>query len=459
MHYPRLAIVDLETTGADPNRDRITEIAILITEGDTLIEQWSTLVNPGMPIPQRIQDLIGITDAMVTTAPPFADLAESVREKLSDAVFVAHNARFDYNFLRAAFEQIGMVWDAPVLCSVKLSRALDPEFAKHGLDAIIARNGYTIDARHRALDDAGIVWRFLLDARRRAESERLQRAWDKAFATSSTPRLPLGDLEALPDCPGAYVFRSATGQVLEIARARDLRSQVLGFFTATRQSAKNKKVAAAVHDVASFPCAGEFGAQLKELKLARELRDQPLTAAFGWRWLRHSLKSPVLELVDLLGSDPTGWQDISGCFRGEREARTALQELARQHKLCASRIGLEVGGGPCQAVHLGRCHGVCVGREEERLHDLRLATVMAALRLTQWPWPGPVLLREHHENSGRSETHLLDRWCLLGSAEDEASLAALIEAPAARRFDADIYRLISRWLNVPGHQSQIQELS
>lgn len=458
MHFPRLAIVDLETTGADPNRDRITEIAILITEGDQLIEQWSTLVNPGMQIPYRIQELIGITDAMVADAPAFAELAEAVKARLSNVVFVAHNARFDYNFLRAAFEQLGMIWDAPVLCSVKFSRALDPEFPKHGLDAIIARNGYTIDARHRALDDARIVWQFLQDARGRADSERLQRAWDKAFATSSVPRLPLGDLEALPDCPGAYVFRSATGQILEIDRARDLRSQVLGFFTATRQSAKNKKIAAAVHDVATWPCAGELGAQFKELELARSLREQPVTGAFGWRWLRHSLKSPVLELANLANSDPADWADISGCFRGEREATVALQELARQHKLCASRIGLERGGGPCQAVHLGRCHGVCVGREEPRIHDLRLATVLAALRLTAWPWPGAVLVREHHESSGRSETHLFDHWCHLGSAQDEASLATLLEAPPPRRFDADLYRMISRWLALPGHQAQVMPI-
>lgn len=458
MQFPRLAIVDLETTGADPNRDRITEVAILITENGELIDQWSTLVNPCMPIPQRIQDLIGITDAMVADAPAFADIAGEVRERLAEAVFVAHNARFDYSFLRAAFEALGMVWDAPVMCSVKFSRALDPQFPKHGLDAIIARYGYAIDARHRALDDARVVWQFLRDASGRADSERLQHAWNKAFATSSVPRLPLGDLEALPDSPGAYVFRSATGQVLEVARARDLRSQVLGFFTGPRQSAKNKKIAANVHDVASFPCAGELGAQLRELQLARDLRDQPRTRAFGWRWLRQALRPPVLQLTELSGSDPAAWDDISGCFRGEREATVALQELARQHRLCASRIGLELGGGPCQAVHLGRCHGVCIGREEPRAHDLRLVTVLAALRLSAWPWPGPVLIPEFHENSGRSETHLFDRWCHLGSADDESALASLTANPPPRHFDADIYRIISRWLAQPGNGARVRPL-
>ncbi|GAB2878061.1 hypothetical protein GCM10027046_02510 [Uliginosibacterium flavum] len=459
MHLPRLAIVDLETTGADPSRDRITEIAILITEGDQLIETWTSLVNPGMPIPQRIQDLIGITDEMVAAAPPFEMLAEQVLARLSDVVFVAHNARFDYNFLRAAFDRMGLVWTAPVLCTVKFSRALDPEFPRHGLDALIERHGYTIDARHRALDDAQIVWRFLGDSLKRADRERLQKAWDKAHSIGNDmPRLPRGDLEALPDSPGAWVYRSATGQLLDIGYARDLRSQVLGFFTNTRHSLKNKKVAAAVADVETWPCAGELGAQLKELQLLRSLRDQARTRALGWRWMRRATQAPVLVLDDLAGSDPADWQDIFGCLRGEREATIALQELSRQHKLCASRLGLERGGGPCQAVHLGRCNGVCVGREAPEIHDARLATALAALRMKPWPFPGAILVREHHAGSARSETHVVDQWCLLGSAQSESALASLLEKPPARRFDADIYRIISRWLAAPEHLTQVQAL-
>ncbi|MDP5239094.1 exonuclease domain-containing protein [Uliginosibacterium sp. 31-16] len=460
MHLPRLAIVDLETTGADPSRDRITEIAILITEGEELIEQWSTLVNPGMPIPQRIQELIGITDEMVAAAPPFEQLAEQVLARLSDVVFVAHNVRFDYNFLRAAFERLDMQWTTPVLCTVKFSRALDPEFPRHGLDALIERHGYTIDARHRALDDAKIVWRFLSDSLRRADAERLQKAWDKAHSSASNnvPRLPRGDLEALPDSPGAWVYRSATGQLLDIGCARDLRSQVLGFFTALRPSAKNKKIAAAVHDVETWPCAGELGAQLKELQLVRSLREQPATRAFGWRWLRRATQPPVLRLTDLLGSDPADWQDVFGCLRGEREATIALQELARQHRLCATRLGLEQGGGPCQGVHLGRCAGVCVGREATEIHDARLATALAALSMKPWPFAGRILVREHHAGSQRSATHVFDQWCLLGSAQDEGTLASLLEDSPARHFDVDIYRIINRWLAAPEHLAQVQAL-
>lgn len=458
MQFPRLAIVDLETTGADPSRDRITEIAILITEGGALIEQWSSLVNPGMHIPQRIQALVGITDDMVADAPTFSDLADTVHAKLQNAVFVAHNARFDYGFLRAAFEQEKKVWDSAVMCTVKFSRALDPEHGRHGLDAIIARNGYVIDSRHRALDDAQIVWRFLCDAAQRADEARLQRAWDKAYSTGTVPRLPKGDLEALPTCPGAYVFYSPTGQILQIGRARDLRSQVLGMFTATRTDAKTKKLAASVHDVETWPCAGELGAQLCELKLNRQLKNEAPTQALGWRWHRQAEMGPVLELTDLQESDPRSWQSVFGNFRGEREARTALQEMARQHRLCATRIGLEQGLGACQGVHLGRCNGVCVGQENPRLHDLRLATALAALKLRVWPWPGPVLWRETDTQHARAQTHVFDQWCYLGTADSEAALAELLQHLPECRFDADICRLLQRWFADPEHLAEAMPL-
>jgi len=459
MLFPRLAIVDLETTGADPSRDHITEIGILVTEGDTLIEQWSSLINPGVPIPLRIQELVGITNEMVAEAPRFEQVAEEVMARLEGAVFVAHNARFDYNFLRTAYERLGKLWSAPVMCTVKFSRAMDPEFPRHGLDAIIARNGYSIESRHRALDDASIVWRFLGDARQRADAPRLQRAWDKSFTPSSgVPRLPRGDLEGLADCPGTWVFRSATGQILDIGWARNLRSQVLGFFTATRQSAKNRKLAATVHDVDTWPCAGELGAQLKELTLARSLRDQPATGAYGWRWLHHALTPPVLALENLDGSDPANWQDVYGCMRGEREASIALRELASRHHLCAMRIGLEHGGGPCQAVHLGRCAGVCIDRETTLEHDQRLATALASLKQRVWPFPGPVVIREFDAPSGNSESHLVDQWCLLGSTRDESSLAGLIANPPGRRFDADTYRLLARWLANPENAGNVHAL-
>ena len=160
-----LAIVDLETTGGRPARDRVTEIAVVEIDSGEMVSEWSTLVNPGTSIPPWIQALTGITNDMVAGAPVFEELAPGLFERLAGRVFVAHNARFDYGFLRHAFERAGLDFQARTLCTVKLSRRLYPGYARHNLDSLIDRHRLKFDlhgaARHRALGDARAVWQFL----------------------------------------------------------------------------------------------------------------------------------------------------------------------------------------------------------------------------------------------------------------------------------------------------------
>ncbi|MCW5627175.1 MAG: 3'-5' exonuclease, partial [Burkholderiales bacterium] len=132
--------VDLETTGATAQTDRITEIGIVEIAPDGTASEWSTLVNPGRPIPPFIEGLTGISDAMVATAPPFADLADALHRRLDGKLLVAHNARFDYGFLRSEFARIGLTYRSPVLCTVKLSRRLYPAERRHNLDSIMLRH-------------------------------------------------------------------------------------------------------------------------------------------------------------------------------------------------------------------------------------------------------------------------------------------------------------------------------
>lgn len=190
-----LVIVDLETTGGNFERDRITEIGIIRVEQGAVVDRWSTLVNPQIPIPARITQYTGISDEMVASAPCFSDLATEVWQRLTDAIFIAHNVRFDYGFLFAAYASLGLMLDLSVLCTVKYSRALYPQFTRHGLDAIIARHGYQIAARHRALDDAQIVWQFLQDCRLNFTEAELSLAQKRAGSKQKKKRKPqLGEM-------------------------------------------------------------------------------------------------------------------------------------------------------------------------------------------------------------------------------------------------------------------------
>ncbi|HEX4858665.1 MAG TPA: 3'-5' exonuclease, partial [Usitatibacteraceae bacterium] len=159
--HERIAIVDLETTGTAATSDAITEVAIVGVENGQVVEEWSSLVNPGTTIPPEIQALTGITDAMVADAPAFEDIADAVLARLADRLFVAHNARFDYAFLKNAFRRAGHTFSADVLCTVRLSRRLFPEHPKHSLDDLVARHRLNAADRHRALGDARLAWQFM----------------------------------------------------------------------------------------------------------------------------------------------------------------------------------------------------------------------------------------------------------------------------------------------------------
>ncbi len=166
-------VVDVETTGSSPSRgDRITEIAAVQVSGGAIVDEFSSLVNPGRPIPPWIEDLTGITQAMVSDAPPFGEVAGLVRERLEGRVFVAHNVPFDWRFVADEMRRAASVApEGPRLCTLRLSRRALPELPRKGLDAVARYYGIEIDGRHRAAGDAlataSLLLRLLEEADRR----------------------------------------------------------------------------------------------------------------------------------------------------------------------------------------------------------------------------------------------------------------------------------------------------
>src|ERR1051325_1873776 len=225
-----LAIVDLETTGTRPAIDRVTEIAGLEVDGFEVSAQWSTLVNPGGVIPAEIQALTGITHEMVAKAPRFRDIAEELYERLAGRVFVAHNARFDYGFLRREFDRARLRFQARTLCSVRLSRRLYPG-GRHDLDSVMERHGIHCRARHRALGDAEALWDFLQCAAQDHGEEVLAVAARQAAKQPALPpHLEREAIDAIPEAPGVYLFYGESGAPLYIGMSRGMRSRVQQHF-------------------------------------------------------------------------------------------------------------------------------------------------------------------------------------------------------------------------------------
>jgi DNA polymerase-3 subunit epsilon len=150
------AVVDVETTGTRAAMgDRITEIAIAHVEGGEITEVFAQLVNPERAIPAYITSLTQITQEMVRDQPLFRDVADEVRRRLQGAVFVAHNAAFDWRFVSAELRRTaGFELVGPSLCTVRLAKALLPDLPRRSLDHLSRYFGIEIEARHRAAGDA-----------------------------------------------------------------------------------------------------------------------------------------------------------------------------------------------------------------------------------------------------------------------------------------------------------------
>src|SRR5258708_15763645 len=219
-----LAIVDLETTGTRPGADRVTEIGVLEIERFEVVWEGSTLVTPCIVVRCEIQALTGITHRMLAEAPRFADLAGELHERLSGRVFIAHNARFDYGFLRREFDRAGIKFQARSVCSVKLARRLYPRERGHDLDSLIARHGIACRERHRALGDADAVWQFLrIAAHEHGAGVLTVAARQEAKQPALPPQLDPAVIDAVPEAPGVYLLYGQSGPPPYIAQTPPLR--------------------------------------------------------------------------------------------------------------------------------------------------------------------------------------------------------------------------------------------
>jgi DNA polymerase-3 subunit epsilon len=452
-----LAIVDLETTGGSPARDRVTEIAVLEVDAFEVTSEWSTLVNPETSIPAEIQALTGITNDMVAGAPRFAALAEALFERLDGRVFVAHNARFDYGFLRHEFERAGLKFHAKTLCTVRLSRRLYPEHRRHDLDSLIERHGIDCRARHRALGDADAAWQFLRVAAADHGSEVLAVAARQIAKRTALPaQIERSMVDAIPEAPGVYLFYGEGSAPLYIGKSVNMRQRVLSHFSADLRSEKEMHLAREVRNIEWQRTAGELGALLREARLVKEL-----APAYN----RH-LKRPDglcgfvfdgtrLRLAPADEIDAESLPFVRGLFRSRRAALQALRDLADEEGFCLQTLGMEAGAssaraGACFRHQIGRCSGVCAGRENVHLHHARLGAALTRYRAAEWPHRGPLGIVEKDRAGESTEVHVVDRWCYLGTASSDAELAELLEARRSARFDYDHYRILARHLGKRG---------
>jgi DNA polymerase-3 subunit epsilon len=461
MLAPACAFVDIETTGTVATGDRVTEIGIVRVIDGRLEEEWSTLVNPETTIPPEIQFLTGITNAMVADAPTFAEIRHEVLDRLRDHLFIAHNARFDYGFIKNEFRRLGTPFSAEVLCTVRLSRKLYPEHRHHGLDAIVERHLLSGANRHRALGDARLIWEFVQAVYGQKPTDEIDAAVRQLLKTPSLPpQLPADALSRLPEGPGVYLFYGVNELPLYIGKSRNLRERVRSHFSSDHRSANDLRLSCEITRIEIEETAGELGALLQEARLIKTLlphHNHRLRRRVGLCALRLPEEPGPPEYVirtRFLAEEVDGFY---GPFASRRKAKDVLMDLAAEHGLCWGQLGLERRDGPCFARQLGRCRGACVGIEAAADHHVRLRQALQPYAIPPWPFAGPIGIRETNEEDGREELHILDNWCHIGTARAEHEVEEMLESPRPQGFDPDIYRIVSGCLASPARNTKIFE--
>lgn len=451
----RLAFIDLETTGGNPLVDRVTEIGVVEVDGDR-VSTWTSLVNPERAIPPFIQQLTGIRNEMVANAPTFAQLADELAERLQGRLFIAHNARFDYGFVKHEYLRLGQRFRADVLCTVRLSRRLFPQYPRHNLDSLITRHGLTTGDRHRALADADLIWQFWRlqqqehdpDAFAEAVQHQLQRP-------SLPPHLDPTLLDDLPEAPGVYLFHGENDVLLYVGKSINLRQRVLSHFAADTRESKAMRLAQEVRRIHWHETVGELGALLLESRIVKDrepLHNRRLRSAFdlcGWQLEQVGVGDFRPRLVSGDDIDFGRAEDVYGLFMSRRVAATSLKKIADAHELCPVILGLEKPtrpGGACFAHQVHKCRGACVGKEAIGLHSARLMAALAKLKLKTWAYPGPIGLVERNDFLDVEEVHVVNGWRYLGTARSEAEIHELLGQADPAPFDMDTYKLLKTQL-------------
>ncbi|AWA28925.1 DNA polymerase III subunit epsilon [Flavobacterium magnum] len=272
MKTMQYAITDIETTGGNATGSRITEIAIIIHDGEKVIDRWETLVNPEKDIPLPIFALTGINNEMVRHAPVFDEVAGKVFELLSGRIFVAHNVNFDYSFVKHQLGQSGFTWSAKKLCTVRAARKIRPGLGSYSLGNLCRALDIAIENRHRAGGDA--------DATATLFSQLLQ--WDseceigKMLRKASQeqrlpPNLPREDFDQLPEKPGVYYFYNEAKKVVYVGKAVNLKKRVASHFTGHKITPQRQHFLRDIYSISFEVCATELMALLLECTEIRKL--------------------------------------------------------------------------------------------------------------------------------------------------------------------------------------------
>ncbi len=367
------AIIDIETTGGSARIEKITEVALYLHDGEKITGEFVTLVNPERSIPYFITNLTGITNEMVEDAPRFYEIAKTIVELTEGRAFVAHNARFDYSFIRQEFKSLGFNFRRKIIDTVTLSRKLFPGHRSYSLGNICRDLKIKINGRHRASGDALAtvkLFEMLLEKDREIYGVRSNLIRNTRLSKLN-PSLDISKIDLIPDEPGIYYFYNETGELIYIGKSRNLQQRIsthLSNNTTNRAMEMRDLIA----DIDWEITGSELIALLRESFEIKE--NKPLynraQRRSGFQWAIFSFMDNNGYLNFRYGQTNSGENPLS-VFSTRDRAKSRLEGIVETYELCQKLSGLYEADGACFQYHVGICKGACCGNETPKKYNER----------------------------------------------------------------------------------------
>ncbi len=367
------AIVDIETTGGSSRLEKITEIAIYQHDGKKITGEFVSLINPERSIPYFITSLTGISNEMVENAPRFYEVAKQIIEFTEGRIFVAHNARFDYSFIRQEFKALGYNFKRNILDTITLGRKLIPGHRSYSLGNICRELGIEINGRHRAAGDAFATVKLLemLIEKDRETNRGLSGLLKNTKISKLNPNLDVSKIDSIPEEAGVYYFYNEKGDLIYIGKSRNLQQRIrthLSNNTTNRAMEMRDLIA----DIDWEITGSELIALLRESSEIK--RNKPV---YNRAQRRTGFQWGIFSHTDMNGYLNFGYGQVDGedsplsVFTGKERAKSKLLSLVEKYDLCQKLTGLYETHGPCFHYHVGLCKGACCGQESPESYNER----------------------------------------------------------------------------------------
>ena len=444
------AILDIETTGGSPKTEKITEIAVFFHDGEKIVDEWSTLINPEKPIPYFITGLTGITNEMVADAPRFYEIAKELVERTENYTIVGHNVKFDYSFIKSEFKNLGFEFDRNTLCTIKLSRKIIPGHKSYSLGKLCKDLGIEITDRHRAAGDALATVKLFDLLRDRQNGE-----FDAALVKEPSGRyknlnehLTVDDIQKLPEECGTYYFFDENKQLLYIGKSKDIRHRVLSHLgnTTTKRAMEMKQ---RIHSISYELTGSELIALLKESREIKEQRPrynraQKRNSSY---WGLYPGKDEYGYITFSLKKISETADDPITCYNNKKEARESLTRMVGKNWLCQKLSGLYQTDGACFHHSIRQCNGACIQGEAVAAYNKRAEALLDSLTLDR----GNVLIidrgREPEERSlVRIEKGIYMGYGYLSVNDSYLGIEQMLDCIQPSLDNRDIRQILKNWL-------------